>query len=217
MHWAGAPTSGTKLCLNGLEVTGREAHVHAFCERAAAAEPPGGEASPSVLAFHRLVPLPPPALVAALAPREAAPDEVAAWRSGGGDLVRAEAVARLRGWQAEEAMWGVRGGAVNPRVVAREPGRVTYTFETQDRPPILLLRRVSSAFPALLILLAYVAGDASRGLVTATGGRARREVLLDHEGVSLDEADCDDETAHYARLMAHEDHVWALVRPAPGR
>ena len=131
-------------CHNKLTITGPEADVQAFKERAVGHSPwlkPEGD--PDVLNFHSLVPV---------------PEEVlkAGYESAGYD------------WEREN--WGCKWGAENPTILDEWPGHVEYEFSTAWSPPDKFLQTVAVQSPALVLILEYEEpGMAYKGLAKFQG------------------------------------------------
>lgn len=120
---------------NELQITGDAVVLHRFREQADERLVPSSErdpyngSSPSVLSFHRLLPVP-----AGVAARDyGAP-------SGGYE------------WQ--KLHWGVKWGAANASLDAG-PDALVYSFDTAWYPPLPFLQAVSADYPALTFLLAF--------------------------------------------------------------
>jgi hypothetical protein len=132
-------------CYNKLTITGPEAEVQSFKEKAAGRCPwsKPDETEPEVLNFHSLVPV---------------PDEVlqAGYDAGGND------------W--ERANWGCKWGADNSRIVDAWETCVIYEFYTAWSPPIELLTTAAKQWGNLVLFLEYEeSGMGYKGLAKFKG------------------------------------------------
>ena len=122
---------------NQLNISGDPAELRRFQEQANERTAPLSErdpyngSNPSVLSFHRLLPM----------PADVAAQDYGA--SGGGCE-----------WQ--KAHWGVKWGAASATLRA-DADTLSYSFETAWYPPLALLQTVSADYPALMFALEFTA------------------------------------------------------------
>ena len=150
-------------CYCHLNVFGPANRVAAFRSRAAGTPPryklseaerrrhAGQTRDPAEepLSFHALVPVPAHLLEKTYSSLEE--DEAAGiFRRG-----TYPADPSRSGYEWEIVHWGCKWGAVNPDLVADEPERLAYTFDTPWSPPIPLLLTTSQLFPELTFELEY--------------------------------------------------------------
>ena len=135
-------------CANKLTITGPEADVTAFKDKAVG-HPPCSRPEetrnepPVVLTFHSLV---------------AIPDEVLA------------AGYEAAGYDWERQNWGCKWGAQNPTIVDQWEGHVEYEFNTAWSPPMEFLETVAKKYPKLTLLLEYEEpGNGFKGLAKFQG------------------------------------------------
>ena len=127
-------------CSNKLTVTGPDADVRSFKEKAAGPCPwlKPDETEVEVLNFHSLVPV---------------PDEVlkAGYEAAGYD------------WEREN--WGCKWGADDAKLLDAWEAGVIYEFYSAWSPPIKFLQEVASAYPKLqFVLECEESGMAFKGL-----------------------------------------------------
>ena len=137
-------------CHNKLTITGPEADVRSFKDKAVGQSPwEESEEEPNVLNFHSLVPV---------------PDEVlkAGYESAGYD------------W--ERANWGCKWGADNAQLLDEGGTCLIYEFDTAWSPPMEFLKAVAKQWGALQFVLDYEeAGMGYKGLAKFQG-----EIHEDH-------------------------------------
>ena len=117
-------------CLNKLTITGPEADIRSFKEKAAGTCPwsKPEETEVEALNFHSLVPV---------------PDEVlkAGYEAAGCD------------WERKN--WGCKWGADETTIVDEGGTCITYEFYTAWSPPIAFLEKVAVQWPSLQFVLSY--------------------------------------------------------------
>jgi len=80
------------------------------------------------------------------------------------------------GYEAEHETWGVKWGDCGARLVAKEPGRLVYAFDTAWAPPKLFLEKLSARWPEVRFALSYGEEYPSRGRLLVHGGLTHLEV-----------------------------------------
>jgi hypothetical protein len=137
-------------CHNKLTITGPEADVRSFKDKAVGQSPwEESEEEPNVLNFHSLVPVPVEVLKAG-------------YESAGYD------------W--ERANWGCKWGADGTKLLNEGGTCVIYEFYTAWSPPVELLQTVAVHYPKLQFILQYEEpGMAFKGLAKFQG-----EIHEDH-------------------------------------
>jgi hypothetical protein len=138
-------------CYNKLTITGPEADVRSFKEKAAGPCPwlKPDETEVEVLNFHSLVPV---------------PDEVL------------QAGYEAAGYHWERENWGCKWGADEPQILDEGGNCIIYEFCTAWSPPIEFLQKVAVQRPALKFILEYEeTGVGFKGLAKFQG-----EIHEDH-------------------------------------